>query len=59
MLAKTMSTGTIGSAPAPMKMSELSLCFVGPINVEMIANSLKRILGNDPSGEIRIVCRLD
>lgn len=56
--AKAVSAGTIDSAPTPMRMSEFSLCFIGPINVEMIANSLRHILGDDASGEIRVVCSL-
>ena len=41
-----------------MKMSEFSLCFIGPINVEMVANSLRHILGDEANGEVRVVCSL-
>ena len=45
-------------APASMKMSEVSLCFIGPINVEMVANSLRHILGDEANGEVKVVCSL-
>lgn len=45
-------------APASMKMSKFSLCFIGPINVEMVANSLRHILGDEANGEVRVVCSL-
>lgn len=57
-LHEMSNTSPIEPMPAPMKMSEFSLCFVGPINVEMVANSLKRILGDNASGEVRVVCSL-
>ena len=49
--------------PAPaqtevMKMKNLSLRFSGNIDVNMIANSLKWILGESSSGELEIICNL-
>lgn len=58
VLAEAMGANTIEPASAPMKMSEFSLCFIGPINVEMVANSLKRILGDNANGEVKVVCSL-
>lgn len=60
---KTVAGGALDErpvrqAPAPMRMSEFSLCFTGPINVEMVANSLRHILGDDANGEVRVVCSL-
>lgn len=49
---------TVEPAPASMKMSGFSLCFIGPINVEMVANSLRHILGDEAHGEVRVVCSL-
>lgn len=49
---------TVEPAPVSMKMSEFSLCFIGPINVEMVANSLRHILGDEANGEVRVVCSL-
>lgn len=57
-LAEAMNASPIEPASEPMKMSEFSLCFIGPINVEMVANSLRRILGDDANGEVRVVCSL-
>ena len=49
--------------PAPaqteaMKMKNFSLRFSGKIDVNMIANSLKWILGESSSGELEIICNL-
>lgn len=49
--------------PAPaqteaMKMKNFSLRFSGNIDVNMIANSLKWILGESSSGELEIICNL-
>lgn len=41
-----------------MVMSNFSLRFSGVIDVTMIANSLKRILGDSSKGEIEIICKL-
>lgn len=57
-LGEAMSEGSLEPAPTPMKMSKFSLCFIGPINVEMVANSLRRIVGDNASGEVRVVCSL-
>lgn len=53
----------VGDMPAPaqpeeMKMKNFSLRFSGNIDVNMIANSLKWILGESPNGELEIVCNL-
>lgn len=42
----------------PMLMKEVSLCFTGPIDIEMISNSLRSILGGGCRGEVRITCGL-
>lgn len=57
-LIEAMNTSSAGPVSTPMWMSEFSLCFTGPIDVEMIANSLRHILGDDAQGEIRIMCNL-
>ena len=57
-LTDEMSVSSVESVPALMKMSEFSICFTGPINVEMVANSLKHILGDAANGEVRVVCKL-
>ena len=49
--------------PAPaqteaMKMKNFSLRFSGNIDVNMIANSLKWILGESSNGELEIICNL-
>lgn len=54
---------TVGDMPAPaqpeaMKMKNFSLRFSGNIDVNMIANSLKWILGESPNGELEIICNL-
>ena len=53
----------VGDMPAPaqpeaMKMKNFSLRFSGNIDVNMIANSLKWILGESPNGELEIICNL-
>lgn len=44
--------------PETMKMKNFSLRFSGNIDVNMIANSLKWILGESPNGELEIICNL-
>lgn len=41
-----------------MDMKRFSLCFNGRIDVNMIANSLLHILGDNAVGEVEIVCNL-
>lgn len=41
-----------------MRMSNFSLRFSGAIDVNMITNSLKWILGESPVGELEIICNL-
>ena len=41
-----------------MRMNRFSLSFSGDINVDMIANSLKHILGGNATGQVEIVCSL-
>ncbi len=41
-----------------MKMDRFSLSFSGDINIEMIANSLRHILGGNASGRVEVVCSL-
>ena len=53
----------VGDTPEPaqpeaMKMKNFSLRFSGNIDVNMIANSLKWILGESPNGELEIICNL-
>lgn len=53
----------VNEMPAPaqpevMKMKNFSLRFSGNIDVNMIANSLKWILGESPNGELEIICNL-
>ena len=53
----------VGDMPAPaqpeaMKMKNFSLRFSGNIDVNMIANSLKWILGESSNGELEIICNL-
>ena len=53
----------VGDMPAPaqpeaMKMKNFSLRFSGNIDVNMIANSLKWILGETSNGELEIICNL-
>lgn len=44
--------------PRGMNMKKFCLQFTGVIDVNMIANSLKLILGNQSSGELEIICNL-
>lgn len=44
--------------PKAMNMKKFSLQFAGVIDVNMIANSLKLILGNQSNGELEIICNL-
>lgn len=46
------------AAPEAMKMRNFSLRFDGTIDVNMIANSLKWILGESANGELEIICNL-
>lgn len=41
-----------------MRMNKFSMSFSGDINVDMIANSLKHILGGNATGQVEIVCSL-
>lgn len=41
-----------------MQMNKFSLCFTGVIDVDMIANSIRHILGGNASGQVEIVCSL-
>lgn len=41
-----------------MRMDKFSLSFSGDINVDMISNSLKHILGDNATGQIEVVCHL-
>jgi hypothetical protein len=50
---------TIGQPSDGARMSSFSVCFSGAVDVNMIANSLQRILGPNASGEIEIRCKLD
>lgn len=45
-------------ADTSMRMDRFSLSFSGDINVDMIANSLKHILGGKATGQVEIVCSL-
>lgn len=45
-------------ADTSMRMDNFSLSFSGDINVDMIANSLKHILGGRATGRVEIVCSL-
>lgn len=49
--------GELSDAPV-MNMKSFSLSFDGAIDVEMIANSLRHILGNDATGAVHIICDL-
>lgn len=44
--------------PRPMSMKKFNIQFSGLIDADMIANSLKLILGNKSEGELEIVCSL-
>lgn len=41
-----------------MRMNRFSMRFSGDISIDMIANSLRRLLGENAAGEIEIVCDL-
>lgn len=49
---------TAPAQPEAMKMKNFSLRFSGNIDVNMIANSLKWILGESSNGELEIICNL-
>ena len=44
--------------PKGMNMKKFCLQFAGVIDVNMIANSLKMILGDQSNGELEIICNL-
>lgn len=44
--------------PKGMNMKKFCLQFAGVIDINMIANSLKLILGDQSSGELEIICNL-
>lgn len=44
--------------PKGMNMKKFCLQFAGVIDVDMIANSLKLILGDQSNGELEIICNL-
>lgn len=44
--------------PKGMSMKKFCLQFAGVIDVNMIANSLKLILGDQSNGELEIICKL-
>ena len=44
--------------PKSMCMKKFSLQFAGVIDVNMIANSLKLIIGDKAEGELEIICNL-
>lgn len=46
------------SPDGQMRMRSFSISFDGPIDVNMVANSLRRILGDNPRGSIRVECSL-
>ena len=48
----------IDSSSPNMSMKRFNIQFSGTINVDMIANSLKLILGDNSEGDIEIVCNL-
>ncbi len=50
-------TGVI-APPKGMNMKKFSLQFSGMVDVDMIANSLKLLLGNQANGELEIICNL-
>ena len=52
------SSDIVPIEPKTMNMKRFSLQFAGEIDVNMIANSLKLILGNRPTGELEIICNL-
>lgn len=41
-----------------MTMSSFEIAFAGDIDVDMIANSLRTILGDSSSGQVRVICDL-
>lgn len=51
-------TSCEGVAQPTMSMKSFSLSFDGVIDVEMIANSLRHILGSDATGAVHITCDL-
>lgn len=63
---EVVQAGEAASAPADvapaesngMIMKKVCLQFNGAIDVDMIANSLRLILGNQASGELEIICNL-
>lgn len=56
--AVPISTPVETASKPAMDMKRFSLCFNGIIDINMIANSLVRILGENATGEVEIVCNL-
>lgn len=56
--AEEKASSNVDSSSQNMSMKRLNIHFSGTINVDMIANSLKLILGNSSEGDIEIVCNL-
>lgn len=52
------ASSSFDSASKHMNMKRFNIQFSGAINVDMIANSLKLILGDNSEGDIEIVCNL-
>lgn len=52
------SHGDSFNEDAKMSMKRFSVQFSGAINVDMVANSLKLILGQQADGELEIICTL-
>lgn len=61
--AQVLEAESAPPAAAPVEsnattMTQVCLKFSGAINIDMIANSLRQILGNQSSGELEIICNL-
>lgn len=61
--AQVLEAASAPPAAAPAEsstttMTQVCLKFSGAINIDMIANSLRQILGNQSSGELEIICNL-
>ena len=46
------------SSRKSMMMSRFEISFAGDIDIDMIANSLRTILGTSSSGQVRVICDL-
>ena len=55
---KNVSSDDSDIGKQSMRMENFRLVFSGAIDISMIANSLKWILGESPNGEIEIICNL-